>query len=114
MEAHVINNDFQNAVIVAVATNNISPKFYRLQATNNSKAPIDYSAIHSSTIYDILNVHKSNKTIGINDAAAQGDYVSNKKIISFDPGETTRTLVINLLDDKIPEDEETFKVCGRL
>ena len=111
MEAHVINYRSQSVVVVvAMAKYDVSTKLQTSLIDKHSKSPIDYSEIKSSSIYDLVNVHKSNSTI-LNSGMKQGDYVSNRKVLSFEPGETTRTLLINLLNDDVPEDEEVFKVC---
>ncbi|WP_036487527.1 malectin domain-containing carbohydrate-binding protein [Myxosarcina sp. GI1] len=43
-------------------------------------------------------------------ATASNDYVANSGTLTFDPGETTQTITVNILDDSQTEPDETFSV----
>ena len=43
-------------------------------------------------------------------ATAGSDYAATSGIVVFDPGVTTRTIIVPTVDDIIPEDDETFVV----
>ncbi|MGD9723617.1 MAG: putative Ig domain-containing protein [Pirellulales bacterium] len=42
--------------------------------------------------------------------AGQGDYVGGTGQVTFAPLQTTQTIVVDIIDDQLPEDDETFEV----
>ena len=112
MQAYIVNERTQPSVVVAAVTSDVLPAAFTSSDGDASKSPINYNQIKSFAVYDLLNVHKSNETMASHNIT-EGDYIPLRKTLSFNPGETVLTVIINLLDDNVSEDEETFKVWWR-
>lgn len=108
MNPYVINDSYNSTAVVAVATNDASARPRALFSGSMFKA-LDYSRITSSAIYDIFNLHKTDI---ISPESIEGDYFGASKTLLFRPGESVRTVTINLRDDDLPENNEEFKVCS--
>ena len=98
-----------NLVIVAVATNDGVSNEQTSSIDGVTTNSMEYAHLKSSAICNVFNVHKTNTSL-TNISKPDGDYVAVRKSLVFEPGQTVHTVTINLLDDDLPEDEETFKV----
>jgi len=77
--------------------------------------PYGFSLLSSSGIYAFTNVHHTNDTSLFVSGQLQPDYVPfpRNKTLVFEPGETVHSIEMTLLDDEIPEIDESFKVFVR-
>ena len=69
-----------------------------------------------STSFTLNLSHKTVQTVGVNYTTSNGtavsgsDYTLKSGSINFAPGEITKTITVNILDDEIPESTESFSM----
>ena len=72
-----------------------------------------YPQHEKAGIYDLYNLH-SNQSTDPREISKDGDYipVRSDAALLFEPGQEMMKISVLLLDDDLPEDDETFKVIG--
>jgi hypothetical protein len=64
--------------------------------------------------FSVLLTNAKSSTVGVDFATADGpavagsDYASTSGTLTFDPGQTSKTATVTILDDALAEDDETF------
>uniref|UniRef100_H0X6E5 Adhesion G-protein coupled receptor V1 n=1 Tax=Otolemur garnettii TaxID=30611 RepID=H0X6E5_OTOGA len=69
-----------------------------VDSLNSSKNLITLVGTTPSHIYELAYV------------SSQSDFIPSSGELIFEPGDKEATIVVNILDDKVPEEEESFKV----
>ncbi|XP_008059253.2 G-protein coupled receptor 98 [Carlito syrichta] len=69
-----------------------------VKSLNSSKSLIALAAATHSHLYELASV------------SSQSDFIPSSGELIFEPGDREATIVVNILDDIVPEEEEYFKV----
>ncbi|XP_073480601.1 adhesion G-protein coupled receptor V1 isoform X2 [Aquarana catesbeiana] len=72
--------------------------FTTMMSLNVSKTVIALAGDFSSEIYELTSVSN------------QSDFIPSSGELKFEPGQSEATIAINILDDSIPEEDESFRV----
>jgi hypothetical protein len=118
-ELSILDQDFEQATLANIIRNN-TDEDYIIQDNAFIVPSLDIDAASSQKegllefVVTLSDVSSSIVTVDfdtINGTARTGeDYVDNSGTLSFNPGETSKTITVNLLNDSVLEDNETVLV----
>nr|WP_275974099.1 Calx-beta domain-containing protein [Argonema galeatum] len=132
IDDNIVDGDIAYQVITAAATstdtqyNNVNPVDINVINTDNDSTSVSISPItiaqtegNSGIIPYSFTVNLSNPSVvpvtvayttDNGSATAGSDYADNDGTIAFNPGDTSKSITVNVINDIIPEIDETFTV----
>ncbi|CAK8694047.1 unnamed protein product [Clavelina lepadiformis] len=98
------------SALVAVVTNEVmaTSSFTMSQVGGDASSSVANKPFSFSGIYNVVNIHTSNGTS--NGVVPAGDFISLTKSLTFQPDQRLHTVAINILNDDLPEEDESFKI----
>lgn len=98
------------SALVAVVTNEVmaTSSFTMSQVGGDASSSVANKPFSFSGIYNVVNIQTLNGTS--NGVVPAGDFISLTKSLTFQPDQRLHTVAINILNDDLPEEDESFKV----
>jgi hypothetical protein len=98
-------NDRIEVYDLATPPTGLSVSDASLPEGNNSKHPMTFTVSLSAPSIQTVSVHYATADVT---ATAGSDYLSRTGLVTFMPGQTSKTVTVQVLGDTTPEDDETF------